>query len=66
MFYISRLPKMLYNKNMYSDLFENQNNLELLNNNHFIIIEPYKWNYIIWCNYCGKGEVFDGCVLIRK
>ncbi|XP_037820438.1 transcriptional regulator ovo-like isoform X4 [Lucilia sericata] len=28
-------------------------NLFVNNKNHLIFIKPFKWNYILWCNYCG-------------
>lgn len=35
-----------------------ENNLPYFNSNHLIYIKPYKWNYILWCNYCGLGKLY--------
>lgn len=26
--------------------------------NHLLVIQPYKWNYVLFCNICGNGELY--------
>lgn len=26
--------------------------------NHLLVIQPYKWSYVLFCNICGNGELY--------
>lgn len=42
---------------IYDELLFKTNDLNYCNEKHLLIIKPFKWNYILWCNYCGLGKI---------